>query len=228
MSITHLFFDADHTIFDFDKCQTRSLQKAFNDCEIDYQPEYGEIYTRINKACWKSFEKGKITREQLKSQRMQSFCRAINLDIPGSYFHDLYAKHLSSAIYYFEGAESTLHQLSSTYQMVLITNGLAEIQRPRLEKSSLLPCFDEVIISGEIGYTKPDRKFFKIAMEKCQYPAPKETLVIGDNLHADIRGGKQMGMLTAWFNPDGLEKDEDVQPDYEFNHWNQLNAILAL
>lgn len=148
--ITHLLIDVDHTIFDFDRCQNESLEYAFKDCNLDFQSTYCDLYTSINKRYWKLFEGGEITREQLKEYRFKQFFSSIGQDTDPVKFHEKYVSYLRYAIHYYDGAKVGLEKLSKKYILSLITNGLAEVQRPRIERSGIGYLFNAIMISGEI------------------------------------------------------------------------------
>ncbi len=229
MQIKNLLIDADHTIFDFDRCQNESLEKAFFDCKLFFQPSYCELYTSINKFYWKSFEEGKITREQLKEQRFSHFFGQINQWTDPIVFQLKYVSHLKYSVHYYDGAVEALRLLAQKYSLALITNGLAEVQRPRLEKSGLETLFKAVLISGEIGWAKPEKEFFLAVFEALNCSNPQDCLVIGDNLHADIYGGLQAGTRTCWFNyKNSLTKaDHEPQAHYEVYNWTEVIKLLG-
>lgn len=228
MHIKHLLIDADHTIFDFDRCQNESLEKAFIDCNLFFLPSYCEIYTVINKLYWKAFEEGKISREQLKEQRFNHFFQQIDQWTDPVIFHQNYVSHLRHSVHYYEGAVEALQLLAKKYSLALITNGLAEVQRPRLEKSGLVSLFKAVLISGEIGWAKPDKEFFSAVFSAINCVDPQHCLVIGDNLHADIQGGLQAGTHTCWFNYQKYltRANHEPCPHYEVNNWAEVVNLL--
>lgn len=228
LSLTHLLIDADHTIFDFDRCQNESLEKAFKDSNLMFKLEYNEIYTDINKYYWKAFEEGKITREELKEKRFQQFFSTIGQSTDPVVFHKNYVTHLSQSVHYYEGAVLALDQLAKKYTLGLITNGLAEVQRPRLSHSGIQHLFAAVIISGEIGWAKPDLEFFNAAFKALNNPKPQQCLVIGDNLHADIWGGQLAGTRTCWFNYQQslVPPENNLTADFVVYDWQEVIELL--
>ncbi len=109
--------------------------------------------------------------------------------------------------------------------MLLITNGLAEVQVPRFAASSIRDCFAEIVISGEIGLAKPDPAIFDFAFERIGRPAKERVLMIGDNLGSDILGGANYGLDTCWYNPSGTLNGHGVEPTYEIR---ELQSILGI
>jgi 2-haloacid dehalogenase len=93
----------------------------------------------------------------------------------------------------------------------MVTNGLSDVQRARIERCGLDDYFDAVIISSEVGHTKPRGEIFDIAFERLGNPSRSSAVMIGDSLTSDIRGGSDYGIATCWYNPHGSPAgDSDV------------------
>jgi putative hydrolase of the HAD superfamily len=116
-----------------------------------------------------------------------------------------------------DGAIELLNQLHTKVRLGLITNGLKEVQRPRIFSTGLNKYFEVIVVSGEIDIMKPDYAFFEYTYGQMSRPAKERVLVVGDNLNADIRGGFQFGFKTCWFNPGASVNQHGVSPDYEIN-----------
>jgi HAD superfamily hydrolase (TIGR01549 family) len=110
--------------------------------------------------------------------------------------------------------------------MLLITNGLAEVQQPRFAGSSIRDCFSEIVISGEIGLAKPDRAIFDYALARIGDPPRDRVLMVGDNLGSDILGGVNAGLDTCWFNPGGAANGHGVEPTYEIRELPEILDLL--
>ena len=112
--------------------------------------------------------------------------------------------------------------------MVLLTNGLKAVQRPRFARSALRECFHDVVISEEVGFAKPDPRIFDIAFERMGQPAKEEVLMVGDSLNADIRGGIGYGIDTCWFNPEGAPREggSELAIRYEIRHLGELASLI--
>ena len=110
-----------------------------------------------------------------------------------------------------EGAEELLAKLEGEVGLMLITNGLKDVQRSRLAHSTIQHYFSDVIISEEVGSAKPDEGIFNVAFEKMSHPPKADVLIIGDSLTSDIRGGNRFGIDTCWFNPEGRNMQPGCQ-----------------
>ena len=112
--------------------------------------------------------------------------------------------------------------------MVLITNGIQEVQRSRLRRSTLRDCFVGVVISGEVGVSKPDPRIFDVAFAKMGHPDRREVLIVGDSLTSDIKGGARYGIDTCWFNPTQRPRTVDVAIRYEIGALGELLDIVGV
>ena len=119
------------------------------------------------------------------------------------------------------------HWCSSIFGLALITNGIPDVQRPRIRRSGLDRLFPVVVISGEEGVAKPAPEIFDIALERMGDPAPEEVLLVGDSLSSDVRGGVDYGLDTCWYNPTALERGEGPEPRYEIRRLHELREIVA-
>ena len=105
--------------------------------------------------------------------------------------------------------------------ILIASNGVGLVQKPRIEKSGLKKYFQKVYLSEEIGYNKPDVEFFDSILK--DYLFKERMVMIGDSLSSDIRGGKNFNIPTIWYNPNHLECD---LPDYQVDDLLQIFRIL--
>ena len=110
--------------------------------------------------------------------------------------------------------------------MVVLTNGLPEVQRQRLAGSAIRTYLAGLVISGEVGAAKPDPRIFDAAFEVMGRPEREEVLMVGDSLTSDIAGGKAHGIDTCWFNPQGNPRTLEVKPRYEIRSLRELLDIV--
>lgn len=219
-----LLFDADGTLYDFEKTETVAFQRSIEDLGFPYKPDYLSIYKQINQALWDAFERGEVAQDLLKVKRFADFLAAAGLDGDATEFSQRYVGHLAEGHYLLDGAEALVKKLARTHKLIIITNGLKEVQRPRFERSSIHDYFEAIIVSGEIGAAKPRAEIFDAAFEAMGNPPKANTLIIGDSLSSDMAGGINYGIDTCWYNPNG--KTTDLPITYEIKALNQLNQIL--
>ncbi len=222
-----ILFDADGTLFDFEKASVEALKKTMKLFGIDkWNTETWELYKKINKQIWDEFELKKISAIELKPERFRRFFSAISVhDIDPSEFSNKYLLFLSHGTYLIDGAEELVKWCYGKYKLGIITNGLTSVQKPRFSQSILNKYFEHYIISEEIGYAKPHPEIFDYAFEKFDHLDKSSAIIIGDNLTSDIKGGNDYGIDTCWFNQTGLSKNSII-PTYEITDLSELKNIL--
>lgn len=225
MKYKWLLFDLDGTLFDYDKGETVAFQKTFDDFKINYKEEFLSIYDSINKQLWKKFELGQIEVEKLKVERFELLLDQIDHDVNPAEFSNNYLVNLSNCTFLLDGVEELLRELDGKFKMMLITNGLKSVQRPRLKNSTIKNYFEDIVISEEVGSAKPDNKIFDIAFSKMNKPLKDEVLMIGDSLSSDIQGGINYNLDTCWLNVKSLNSN-GLAPTYEIKNISELKNIL--
>ena len=220
-----LLFDADGTLFDYDRAEATALRRAFARFDQPFEPEYAAAYRRINADLWRAYERGEIDQDRLRLERFARLFAALGLDLNAAQFSAIYLQHLAQAAYLIPGAEDVLTALHGKMGLALITNGVADVQRSRLGRSTIGGYLSPWIISGEVGVAKPDRAIFEIAFRAMGQPRKKEVLIIGDSLTSDMEGGRSFGIDTCWFNPRGKPRPPGIEVHYEIR---DLREILHL
>lgn len=226
MAYSWLFFDADGTLFDYDLAEARALDSTFRDFNLALSQSSTEAYRRINAQVWRDFEKGLISSEALRVRRFELLFEAAGVQADLLAFSARYLVNLSCASDLLPGAEETVRALHGRYHLALITNGLKDVQRPRLVLSPLNGLFNVIAISEEIGAAKPDPLYFERVFALAGNPQKPSVLVIGDSLSSDIQGGINYGLDTCWYNPTGKSGNPDLLVKYEIKKLEALKALL--
>ena len=222
-----ILFDADNTLFDFHASSELAFFAAFKQVGISATKEHYQAFQQINQQTWQAFDLNQLDHESIKRIRFERLFDAYKIDgLDPLDFNALYFDQLICHARFIEGAPEILKQLHGQIRLGVITNGMKEVQRPRLEYCGWTGYFDVIVVSGEIGHSKPDRAFFDVAASQMDIGAPDRILVVGDNLYADIKGGNDFGFHTAWFNPSGQEMENGVRPHYEISRLTDLYSIL--
>jgi 2-haloacid dehalogenase len=196
-----LLFDADGTLFDFERAESAALRQVFQLMGVAFNPDYLVDYRRINQALWQGVEHGAIKPGFVKMRRFELLLQALCLDHSPSAFSATYLECLAECSELIEDAAEVVQALKGKYQMAILTNGLQVVQRGRLARSVIRHHIGEIIISEEIGFSKPAKEFFEIAMARLGNPSPREVLMIGDGWNSDIVGAVQYGIDACWYNP---------------------------
>ncbi len=228
MKYKWLLLDADNTLFDYDRAEAMALQRTFEQFGHEFQPTYAVAYRRINSEIWLQFEQGKISQARLRMRRFELLFEAIRAESDPLEFGAAYIQNLAQGAYLIDGAERVVKSFVGRVGLVLITNGLKDVQRSRLARSTIGDCFSDIVISEEIGAAKPDARIFQVAFERMDNPKKEDVLIVGDSLTSDIKGGNVFGIDTCWFNPNRLTCDQDVEIQYEIRHLDELWDILGI
>lgn len=212
--ITDIFFDLDHTLWDFDK----NSEKAFEALLAAYQipialEDFLEVYIPINEQYWIAYRENKVSAQQLKIGRLKDTFKlfAIKLtDLDLQLMAEQYLKLLTEFNSLFADAIPTLQYLYPQYNLHIITNGFDKVQQIKIDRSGLRSYFKSVTTSEEVGVKKPDAKIFYQALGKAQAKAHK-TMMIGDNYEADIQGALNIGMQVIHYNYHKEQVPKDIK-----------------
>jgi 2-haloacid dehalogenase len=224
MSYTWLLFDADDTLFDYPLAEGKALRSTFEHFGQVYRSEYLRIYQVFNRQVWAEFERGETSAAELRLKRFRLLFGEIDLPLDPADFSQRYLENLAQASDLFPQAAEVMKTLSGRYHIALVTNGLKEVQRPRLEHSVIRPLIEKIFISEEMGAAKPTAGFFEAVFKEIGNPPKAEVLIIGDSLTSDIKGGIDYGIDTCWFNPGGKPSASPIT--YTIGSLRQLLEML--
>lgn len=201
--LKHIFFDLDHTLWDFDKNSTLTFQKIFNQNNITIPiAEFKKVYEPINFQYWKLYREEQIDKSSLRFGRLNDSFKALNYLIDPQLIHTIsnqYIQYLTTFNHLFEDAANILNYLRPKYQLHIITNGFQEVQHKKIEAAQIAHYFKTVTNSEMAGVKKPNPKIFDYALAKA-HANPQESMMIGDNYEADILGGLNAGLDVIFFN----------------------------
>lgn len=224
MNIKHVFFDLDHTLWDFDKNSELCFQQIFKEQSIrlDFNL-FLKTYIPINFNYWKLFREEKISKEKLRYGRLKDTFDTLNYQISDVVIDKVsedYISYLSNYNNLISGAIELLEYLNKKYQLHIITNGFKEVQHLKLQKSGLMKYFNTVVTSECVGVKKPNAKIFEFALTKSN-AQPVDSIMIGDSYEADVLGALNAGILPVYLN---LKEDKDSGKKGIIT----INSLLAL
>lgn len=223
----NFLLDADETILDFVRSSRESLRAAMREAGLPYAEEDFSVYKDINDGVWREYERGALTKPRLVVERFARFFSAKGIEADPAAVNALYFARLCRTGYLFDGAEAFLHALQERGKVFLITNGTPAAQYGRLRAVGLLNAFDGIFVSDEIGFAKPDARFFSFVLGSTNL-APEECIVIGDSLSSDIAGANASGILSVWYAPRGGEP-RGARPDAVARSYAEvLSAVDSL
>jgi 2-haloacid dehalogenase len=224
MPYTWLLFDADDTLFDYPLAETKALRSTFEHFGQVYRTQYLQIYQVFNRQVWEEFERGDTSAAELRLKRFRLLFDEIGIPLDQQDFSQHYLENLARSSDLFPGIADVLKALSGRYHTALVTNGLKDVQRPRLEHSSISSFIEKIFISEEMGVAKPAAGFFEAVFREISLPPKAEVLIIGDSLTSDMQGGISYGIDTCWFNPTG--KTTTLPVTYMIKTLGQLLKML--
>jgi len=232
MSYEHLFFDWDHTLWDFETNSKQALEKIFYEYDLRkfgvLSPQHFiDTYMPINYTMWKEFREGKMDAATVKIKRFQDTFQKFGVvdmvlvnDVKSFYLDKL---PLGGAL--MPNVLKTIKILNENFELHVVTNGFLEVTQHKLAHSNLASFFRTVLSAEEVGVLKPNTKVFQEALKRSGASAER-SLFIGDNLIADVQGARNAGMHQVFFNPLGHAHEES--PTYEINDFQELLDILGV
>ncbi len=238
----HLLFDLDRTLWDFDGNADRTYRAMFEEfglrnlCNVDYEV-FHERYRVINDTLWEAYRNGTLSKELLSVRRFSYTLEAFGCDAESPEIIRL-SKRMGE-YYVEEGTRQTglmpgarellewLHPQKDKYSLSVITNGFSEAQLPKMKTAGIDKYFDYFFLSEDIGYMKPDRRFFDAAIAKMGV-TPEQCIVIGDDYKVDILGAMSAGISQIYYNLSGAPLPEgSPKPTYEIRELREIiNLIL--
>lgn len=210
---TLLLADADGTLLDFDAAEDKALLAACAAMDIAIDEEQAAQYKRINEALWKAMERGEVTQADLRVLRFSRFFDLLRIQRDPEAMGEHFVKALSLQTDEIEGARDFLREASLRVPVVIVTNGISVVQRSRFERSPLNAYLSGHVISGELGFAKPDPRVIEAAVGPFDIPGA-EVLMLGDSLTSDIAGANAAGIDSCWYNPHDLPNDTPHVPTY--------------
>lgn len=222
-----LLFDFDDTLFDFPKSEEIALINTFEKYNIEKTEANFELYRKENRNFWIGFENGKYKDSSAAPIRFKNLLEI--LEICGiDYFemNETYLTELSKTAFPIEDSVGMIKRLSEHYDIFIITNALARVNKARTQISGIKPYIKGTFISEEIGVSKPSKEYFDYCL-KHTGGNKNSCLVIGDSLSSDIKGGINSGIDTCWFNRKNLENKENLKINYEVKSIKELETLLG-
>ncbi|KAF2333214.1 YjjG family noncanonical pyrimidine nucleotidase [Flavobacterium daemonense] len=225
-TITDVFFDLDHTLWDFDKNSEMAFDRIFKSKFPEIKTEdFIEKYIPINQSCWKLYQNDEITHQELRYNRLKFSFDALNYEISDENINEIanhYIEFLTDNNHLFDGAVEVLEYLKPKYRLHIITNGFANVQDKKIKNASLSGYFNTITNSELAGVKKPNSIIFDYAVNLAK--ASKETsIMIGDCLDADVNGALNAGLDAIFFNEKKIDVPQNIK---QINHLLELKKYL--
>ena len=207
--ISDIFFDLDHTLWDFNENSKQAFSKIFKIKKIDLDLEkFLKFFNTVNQKYWKLYRENLISHQYLRIKRLEESFFLSGIFISSTdlvEINNLYIQLLTSFNSLIPGSLSLIKFLKRNYRLTIITNGFEDIQRKKINNSGLKNYFDQVVTADKVGFKKPNPKIFKKALKKNNLD-PSNCLMIGDTFEADILGAIKINMKAIHFNSNNEKK----------------------
>ncbi len=226
MRYTTLLIDADDTLLDFGKAEREAFDAAFCGLGLPTSDGIYSLYSAINLSLWKAYERGEIEKSEIRLRRFSRLFETLCWEGDPRDASEAYIAALSLQGQLIPGARDFLEKTCVKYGLYAVTNGIQAVQRGRFAKADINKYLKGVFISEEIGYGKPDRRYFDYVFDKVGEKDRSKILVIGDSLTSDILGAVNAGVDCAWFNVKEAVNDTEIIPTYTVKDYDGIMEII--
>ena len=226
--IRTILWDVDGTLLDFLAAERAAVKACFRAFGLgECSDEMVARYSRLNTSYWERLETGELTKPQVLRGRFEEFFAAEGVAFDRiDEFNAAYQLSLGDTIRYIDGSYELVAGLRGRVRQYAVTNGTAAAQEKKLARSGLGALFDGVFISDEVGFEKPSAEYFERVFAAIGPVEKSETMIVGDSLTGDIRGGNNAGILTCWYNPAGKPNDSGARVDFEIRDLREIEVLL--
>lgn len=222
-----IFLDLDDTILDFRQAERQALSRTLGHFHVDPTPAVLDRYHALNRQQWELLEEGKLTRPQVLIRRFQLLFDELGVCADPEAVCRRYEEQLALGHFFVPGAPELLEALHTGYDLYLATNGTPAVQNSRIESAGIARYFRKIFISEQLGAYKPSPAFFQACFRAIPDFDPAEALMVGDSLTSDIRGARNAGLRSCWYDPQRLPPRPDIVPDYTIYALSELPSLLA-
>lgn len=225
-NIKHIFFDLDHTLWDFDRNSALTFEKIFQIHGVKAPLDsFLHVYNEVNRNYWKLYRHEKVDKEKLRYGRLRDTFDSIEFEASDELILQLsidYITYLTTFNHVYEGALEILDYLKPNYELHIITNGFKEAQNKKMDGSKMGHFFKTMTNAEVVGVKKPNPEIFKFALNEAN-AKPEESIMVGDSFEADVQGAMEVGLDAIFFNC----RNEDVgQSVKQVRHLIQLKNYL--
>ena len=226
--INVILWDVDGTLLDFSAAERRALEDCFRSFQMGpCTPELLARYSQINRTYWRRLERGELTKPQVLLGRFEEFFAEEGIDVSlAPQFNDAYQLRLGDTIVYRDDSYEIVKSLRGKVRQCVVSNGTVVAQTKKLTRSGLGALMDGVFLSEQLGAEKPKKEFFDQVFAAIGPVEKGETMIVGDSLTSDIRGGDNAGIVTCWYNPEGIKAPEGYRIDHEIRDLHEVYGLL--
>ena len=227
--IQTILWDIDGTLLDFRASEREAIASCFSVFGLGTcTDEMTARYSAINLRYWKMLERGEVTKPDLLVNRFRDFFTLEGIDFSGyAAFNDEYQIRLGDTIVFRDNSFALVSSLRGRVRQYAVTNGTSRAQERKLARSGLDRIFDGVFISDAVGYEKPAAGFFDHVLSAIGPVRRRETMIVGDSLTSDMRGGADAGLVCVWYDPESSGDTMGVPVDFIIRDLNEVPGLLG-
>ncbi|WP_283680092.1 YjjG family noncanonical pyrimidine nucleotidase [Lentilactobacillus sp. Marseille-Q4993] len=223
--IKNVIFDLDDTLLDFERGEIEGVTTILKENGVTDIKHGLDTYLKINNQVWEEIEKG-AARQPLLNTRFSKSLALLGKQVDGVAVEHKYRNILGHNYYQINGASKLLSQLKENGINLLVgSNGVKQTQISRLQGSGLDKYFTKLFISEDIGYAKPDKRFFDTILADKQI-TKDNTIMVGDRLQSDILGASRANLRSIWYNPSNQVNQLEIKPTYTVSNYEKLADII--
>lgn len=221
-----LLFDVDDTLLDFQAAEDQALRNLFELENLTLTSELKAAYQKLNHHLWAEFEKGHLSREEVTENRFGRLFQQFGKTVDGPEMERQYRHFLNQGHQLLGNSREIIADLAKKADLYIVTNGVSKTQYQRLTDARMLPYFRDVFVSEDTGYQKPMPEYFEYVFQRIPDFQKEETVIIGDSLTSDIKGGQGAGIDTVWLNGGAKDLMAGITPTYQISKLEELYPIL--
>ncbi len=220
----YILIDLDNTLINFDESVEISLKTIFDNVGVNMEyTAFKNIYKEINSKLWKDVERGILEKSKVSSMRFDKLLNScLDLNVDPIHYSNMYLDSLKQSVILYDDTISTLEYLIKKYKIIVVTNGIEEVQKNKIENSVLKKYFMGYVTSEKAGCAKPCQKIFDNALQFFNDVKKEEVIMIGDSYSADIEGAVNYGIDSVWITSESNKKEAT----YSVSRLLELKNIL--
>lgn len=226
MNYSTLLFDLDQTLLDTDKNAEMALRNLNLPFSFQFTDQRVLAWHHTQQEMWKELELGELSRQKLMATRFERYFDQYQIEVDSQALEEQFEERFFAEHELMPFARDILKKLSPQNKLVVISNGTRQKQERILNDAKIANFFDDIFLAEEVGYSKPDPKFFQAVTQKLNDTDPSKMIVIGDSLTADIKGANNSNLDSIWFNPHHLTASV-IKPTYEVSQLNEILNIIG-
>ena len=223
----YLLFDADDTLLDFSRNGDKAFSLLCAKYCFPYNEKSRELFEAFNQPLWRDLERGRITKEFLKTERFRRFLDALHRSEDPAVVNRDFMEFLGRGSFLMPYAEEVCRELAKEHQIYILTNSVESVHTDRMEQSLIAPYIKESFVSECVGYEKPNKFYFDYVLEHIPGITRENCLLIGDSLTSDMQGGINAGLHVCWYNPACQDLIGTLPVDYIIHDLRELLALVG-